>query len=79
MNDKNGKRIFDGDIVRDMNGTIYPVVWSGTGFYLRYDPPHAHGLHYDLLPLCNYWHAHGAIIEVIGNIHDNPELLGGSG
>lgn len=78
MTDKNGKKIFDGHIVRDMNGVIYPVVYSGTGFYLRYDPPHAHGRHYDLIPLCNYWCAHGAVIEIIGNIHDNTELLEGS-
>ena len=80
MKDKNGRKIFEGDIVQDMNGTTYQVVWGGTGFYLRYDPPYSHGMHYDLLPLCNYWHANGAIVEVIGNIHDNPELLkGGKG
>lgn len=38
-------------------------------------PLFIHGYHYDLLPLCNHFHAHGAFIEVIGNIHDNPELL----
>lgn len=79
LTDKNGKRIFEGDIVQDMNGTIYPVVWGGSGFYLRYSPPHAHGFHHDLLPLCNYWSAHGAIVEIIGNVHDNPELIGGGG
>ena len=77
LKDKNGRRIFEGDIVRDMDGATYPVVWGGTGFYLRYDPPHAHGMEYELLPLCNYWHAHGPIIEIIGNIHDNPELMDG--
>lgn len=77
MTDKNGVKIFEGDIVRDNGGTVYPVIWGGTGFYLKYDPLHAHGFHYDLLPLCNYWHAQGAIIEVVGNIHDNPELLNG--
>ena len=75
LTDKNGKRVFEGDVVRDMDGTTYPVVWGGTGFYLRYDPPRAHGMGYELLPLCYYWHAHGPIIEIIGNIHDNPELL----
>lgn len=75
MPDKNKKLIYEGDIVRDESGTLYQVVWSGTGFYLKYDPPHAHGMYNDLLPLSNYWHAHGAIIEVVGNIHDNPELL----
>lgn len=75
LTDKNGTKIFEGDIVRDMGGTVYPVVFELTGFYLKYAPPHSHGFHFDLLPLSNYWHAHGSIIEVIGNIHDNPELL----
>lgn len=73
--DKKGKQIFEGDIVKDESGVAYPVVYGLTGFFLKYAPPHSHGFHYDLLPLSNYWHAHGAIIEVIGNIHDNPELV----
>ena len=75
LTDKNGKKIFEGDIVKDHGGVIYPVVFELTGFYLKYEPPHSYGFHFDLLPLSNYWHADGAIIEVIGNIHDNPELL----
>lgn len=75
MTDKNDKKIFEGDIVKDESGVAYPVVYGLTGFFLKYAPPHSHGFHYDLLPLSNYWHAHGAIIEVIGNIHDNPELV----
>ena len=77
MTDKNDTKIFEGDIVKDESGVVYPVVYGLTGFYLKYAPPHSHGFHYDLLPLSNYWHAHGAIIEVIGNIHDNLELLEG--
>lgn len=75
LTDKNGKKIFEGDIVKDESGVVYPVVFDLTGFYLKYAPPYSHGFHFDLLPLSNYWHAHGAIIEVIGNIHDQPELL----
>ena len=77
MLDQNDSRIFEGDIVQDMKGTIYMVVWGGAGFSLRYDPPHAHGHHCELLPLHNYWSAHGAIVVIIGNIHDNPDLLKG--
>ncbi len=77
LRDKNGKLIFEGDIVKDHNGVVYPVVFDLTGYYLKYAPLHSHGFHYDLLPLSNYWHAHGAVIEIIGNIHDNPELLKG--
>ena len=75
LSDKNGKRIFEGDVVRDNAGALIPVVWGNAGFHLRYAQPYAHGHYYDLIPLGNYWHAHGAIIEIVGNIHDNPELL----
>ena len=79
LTDKNGRKIFEGDVVKDDSGVVYPVVFCLTGFCLKYAPPHSCGFRYDLLPLSNYWHAHGAIIEVIGNIHDNPELLEVSG
>ena len=69
LTDKNGKKIFDGDIVKDAHHTgvvsfgefncsccegVYG--WSfSNGADIRY-----HSVH-----------------EVIGNTHDNPELLGG--
>ena len=78
LNDKNGRRIFEGDIVqyaeRQLGGedvpVAYPVEFEEGGFCVRY---------YFL----NNWlrnAVNGNIqlegIEVIGNIHDNPELLG---
>lgn len=63
-----GKRIFEGDIVEDANGVRYPVVRRMTGFYLKYERPEDCGLSFELLPLCNYWHAHGAIVKVVGSV-----------
>lgn len=71
ITDKNDKEIFEGDVVRYTNkdGThaFYEVVWSNS---------------------CGAWmlQYHGApgffsvagfrlLVEVIGNIHDNPDLL----
>jgi len=69
--DKNGVKIFEGDVVREDKGKealienleIRSVCWSeeDTGFY----PFIYHGAQ---------WFAEGC--EVIGNIYENPELLG---
>lgn len=71
MTDKKCRQIFTGDIVRDNEGKVYLVEFTMSGFFLKYS---SYGYH-ELVPLRNFWHAHGPIIEVIGNIHDNPELL----
>lgn len=67
LTDKNGKRIFEGDIL-DVNGYAYACRWDEGnvefGIYNQYE---SIGIVYI-----------GAFnSEVIGNIHDNPELLEG--
>lgn len=66
--DKNGKEIFEGDIVRDSEGRISYVKWliQRCGFVLVYE-------RFDKDITGSY----GKIehLEVIGNIHDNPELI----
>ena len=68
-NDKNKKEIYEGDIIRYNDKLTGVVVWKYTGFVLellnRKKSPIL--LWYDVDTEDN--------IEVIGNIHENPELI----
>lgn len=79
--DKNGKKIFEGDIIRTTNpytGEEYVgvVEWGcyytfGVGFVIAWNSDDD-----DLNPSLFYW-VNDVGVEVVGNCYDNPELLEG--
>lgn len=76
LTDKNGKRIFEGDIIKTKKyGKIvgYSNVNDYDIFVVKYEPAvfrlDNHNRGFNLV-------GKGTDYEVIGNIHDNPELIG---
>lgn len=70
LTDKNGKKIFDGDIVR-YNDTIHKVIFctiNGSAFFGITMPERGEIWNFDGITCANK-------MKVIGNIHDTPELL----
>ena len=65
LTDKNGNKIFEGDIVeyKEVNGEI-----------VYHDQEAMFAVCFDTW-LTDFDHLYGKDVEIVGNIHDNPELL----
>ena len=72
LTDKNGVRIFEGDIIQSLESSVTGLVqWfpEHSAFMVWCKSANEVGFLYECAD----------IIKVIGNIHDNPELLEGGG
>ena len=69
LKDKNGKEIFEGDIVRVLDST-YTVFYDNEKGSYRLKP---HDDRWNVDYMSNF--SHGGNFEVVGNIYENKELL----
>lgn len=73
LKDKNGRVIWENDIVRDKHGNFYKAFWQNNYYQFSWICAKSDvfliGSKWDL------WSFKSFEIEVIGNIFDNPELL----
>lgn len=65
LTDKNGEKIFEGDIAK-ADGAVYVCCWNDCNYEFEFD----NGAE-------NFGIVYAQEIEIIGNIHDDPELLKG--
>jgi uncharacterized phage protein (TIGR01671 family) len=78
--DKNGKEIYEGDIVRVPEGATWQGGFAYASFtgYIDYDPPEFYVNQQKNIEMTKKWSGQDYQwneIEVIGNIYENSELL----
>lgn len=74
LEDKNDKEIYEGDILKILGYGTYAVFWRTWDVSLSLKAIDTDIEEHKVLMLCEDWESD---YEVIGNIHENPELLEG--
>ena len=77
LTDKNGKKIFEGDIISTDIKRPYLIVEFRDGCFMFNCNDGGEDYYDIMLPICKEAHTKYEYGEIIGNIHDNPELLKG--
>lgn len=74
LTDKNGVKIFEGDVVRTQYGRLCVVIWNQTDCHCGWD---LYPVNDDHKPPSKWCAFNNDCLEVVANIHDNPEMLKG--
>ena len=72
VKERNGVRVFEGDIVRTQLGRLVRIEYRAVGGFVGFDMSAIEWKHecpWSDTAWCSY------NIEVVGNIHDNPEMV----
>ena len=59
------KNLYESDLIKDNDGIIWEVIFWEASFMIRQVKNHN-----DVMPIASFYK-----YEIIGNIHENPELL----
>ncbi len=78
LKDKNGKEIYEGDVLENMKGHRFVMEYDGLAFGWRGLTPYANGcVEFSYDTITNPKMTEILELEIIGNIYENPELLKG--
>lgn len=71
LKDRNGKEIFEGDLLKDGKSQIGQVLWAHNSYLIEWNERDYQG-HRTYTKMTDDCFSYG---EIIGNIYENPELL----
>jgi hypothetical protein len=72
LKDKNGKEIYEGDLLRDSRGQVGQALWHRNSYIVEWQTRNNFDGHRDTERMLDDCFGYG---EVIGNIYENQELL----
>ena len=79
LRDITQKKAFSGDVTKDKQNHLWVIYFGPGGFGMSRATEYLHNLYYHFEPMSDPYHSSSFMKNhrIIGNIYDNPELVGG--